>query len=115
MGTYARAVELVELLDQAGVRAVADPRSAHAPCVLLQPPARTYDLPLPAYTVTWRLLCLAPGPGTADAWNALDDLADRVVAALELDGTTVEPISYQLPGGDSLPAYVVTITEGLNP
>jgi hypothetical protein len=113
MGTYARAAELMQLLKDHDVRAVADPRSAHAPCVLLTPPQRTYDLPLPAYTVTWSLVVLVPGPATADAWVKLDELTDTVVAALDLSDTTVTPASYQLPGpSEPLPAYIITMTEG---
>lgn len=114
MGTYARAQQLMAVLKDHDVRAVADPRSAHPPCVLLTPPTRTYDLPSPAYSVTWSLVCLVPGPGTADAWVKLDELADAVVAALEPSDTTVTAASYQLPGGSSqpTPAYIITWTEG---
>lgn len=116
--THARAVELVEMLDGAGVRAVADPRSVVPPCVLLQPPTRRYDLPLPAFTAVWTLVAIAPGPGTADAWVALDDLADIVVEVLGdlLDATEVRPASYTLPGAaEPAPALLITMTEGMNP
>ena len=113
MGTYARAAQLMAQLEAHGIRAVADPRSAVPPCVLLTPPRRTYDLPLPAYTATWELACLVPGPGTADAWVALDELVDNVVAALDLSDTTATPASYQLAAAaEPLPAYIVTLTEG---
>jgi hypothetical protein len=113
--SYARAAELMAQLEAHDIRAVADPRSVYPPCVLLTPPARRYDLPLPAYTATWSLVCLAPGPGTADAWVALDQLLDAVVGALELDDSTATPSSYQLPtGGEPLPAYILTMTEGVD-
>lgn len=112
MGTYARAAELMVQLKDHDIRAVADPRSAHPPCVLIPPPTRTYDLGS-GYSVTWRLVCLAPGPGSADSWNALDDLADAVVAALEPSDTTVTPGSYQLPSAtEPHPAFTITWTEG---
>lgn len=112
MGTYARAAELMAVLKDHDVRAVADPRSAHPPCVLIPPPQRTYDLGS-GYSVTWNLVCLVPGPGTADSWVKLDDLADNVVAALEPSDTTVTPASYQLPGPqEPHPAFIITWTEG---
>lgn len=113
MGTYQRAIQLMAILKDHDVRAVADPRSAHPPCVLIPPPTRTYDLGS-GYSVTWRLVCLAPGPGNADAWVELDKLADTVVEALEPSDTTVESASYQLPTGspEPHPAFIITWTEG---
>lgn len=113
MGTYQQALEFMAQLEAHDIRAVADPRSAHAPCVLLVPPTRTYDLPLPSYSVTWQFICLAPGPGNADAWVCMDDLVDRVLEALDLADVTVTPGSYQLTGdGHPHPAYTITHTEG---
>lgn len=112
MGTYARANQLAQLLQAADIRAVADPRSAHVPCVLIPPPTRTYDLAV-GYSVTWRLVCLAPGPGSADSWTELDQLADAVLDVLEPSDTTVTPGSYQLPSAsEPHPAFTITWTEG---
>ena len=113
MGSYARAAQIMAQLEAHDIRAVADPRSAFPPCVLLTPPTRTYDLPLPNYTATWTLAILAPGPGSADAWVALDELLDQVVEALELSDSVATPASYQLPSAtEPHPAYLLTITEG---
>lgn len=109
--SYARAVEIVGLLDAAGVRATADPRSAQPPCVLVTPPARDYTLGC-GYSADWRLMALVPGPGSADAWAALDALVDDVVDALDVE--RAEPTAYTLAaGGDPLPAYVLTIREAI--
>lgn len=113
MGTYARAFQLAQQLADQDIRVTADPAAAIPPCVLITPPTRTYDLPLPSYSVTWSLVCLAPGPGGVNAWAALDELVDAVVDALELDGTTATPGSYQLPTApEPHPAYIITMTEG---
>lgn len=117
MTSYARASQLAGMLQDAGINAVADPRSATPPCVLFTPPRRVYDLPLPAYTAQHKLVCLVPGPGASDAWAALDDLLAVVVDVLGdlLDGTTAEPGSYQLAADQpALPAYTITLTEGLD-
>jgi hypothetical protein len=112
--SWQRATELVELLAAGELRATADPRSVVAPCILVTPPTRTYDVPT-GYTATWQLVALVPGPGTADAFRALAQLVDATVAVLELAGVLVElatPAQYTLtPGSDPLPAYLLTFTE----
>ncbi len=110
MGTYDRAVALAAALVAGGVRATADPRSALPPCVLVTPPVRRYDLNA-GYSVEWRLVCLAPAPGTADTWVALDGLVDAVEELVDVE--LAEPGSYTLPvaEGASLPAYILTVKE----
>lgn len=110
MSTYARGAELAAALTAGGVRATADPRSAHPPCVLVTPPVRRYELSV-GYSVEWRLVCLAPAPGTADSWAALDELVDAVAELVDVE--LAEPGSYTLPSaeGASLPAYILTVKE----
>lgn len=107
--SYERAVALAAELTAAGVRATADPRSAHPPCVLVPPPVRRYDLNV-GYSIEWRLYALAPGPGTADTYKALDGLVDAVAELVDVE--LAEPGSYTLPAApEPVPAYVLTIKE----
>lgn len=108
--SLARALELVEILTAAGVRAVADPRSATPPVVLVTPPDRTYDLAC-GYTARWKLWALAPGPGNADAWAALDELVDKVRTVLDVERATFS--SYTVAGAESFPAYQLDVVEGI--
>src|SRR5262249_45128018 len=64
--------------------ATADPRSAPPPCVLVQHTALAYDA-MCSGTAGWEIVCLAPGPFNADAWQALDSLAGAVRAALDVE------------------------------
>lgn len=109
--SFARALELVEILTAAGVRATVDPRSATPPVVLVTPPERTYDTNC-GYTARWHLWALVPGPGNADAFVALDGLVDAVAALLPVE--RAEFMSYALtPDAPTLPAYRLEIVEGV--
>ena len=81
--SYDRALELAEKIQAAGVPATVDPRSATPPCVLVTPPGRTYDLGC-GYTAAWQLMALVPGPGNADAFKKLDELAAAVAGVLDV-------------------------------
>ena len=109
--SLARGLELVEILTAAGVRATVDPRSATPPCVLVTPPERTYDLTC-GYTARWKLWALAPGPGNADAWAALDELVDKVRTVLDVERATFA--SYALAvDSPTVPAYQLDVVEGI--
>jgi hypothetical protein len=111
VSSYPRAVELAEKLQAGGLRATIDPRSATPPCVLIVPPARTFDLGC-GYTATWELWALVPGVGNADAHKALDDLVDQVAAVLPLERADLQ--SYALAADNPpYPAYRLTFTEGV--
>lgn len=97
-----------ELVDR-GIRATADPRNANVPCVLVTPPARTYDL-AEGWSATWQLVALAPGPANADAALVLDELVDAVAELLPL--TTVTYRGYPIDELGDLPAAVMTF-EGI--
>jgi hypothetical protein len=100
------------MLDAAGVRATADPRSATPPCVLVTPPDREYDVGC-GYTATWRLVALVPGTGNADAHKALDDLADAVAAVLPIRRAMLG--SYVLANdAPALPCYRLEYDEGVS-
>lgn len=110
MGTIDLGLELVATLEGAGLRATVDVRNAVPPCVLVPPPVRRYDLNT-GYSVEWRLYALAPGPGTSDAWLALDALLDALDDVLDVE--RAEPGSYTIPTADgalNVPAYIITAT-----
>lgn len=107
-----RARALVDLLTAAGLRATADVRTAVPPCVLVEPlPALRFNRTLcgePA--ATFRIVALAPGPGTLNAADTLDSLTTAVAAVLDLDDGNA--VAYQTGySADPLPAYLMTYTE----
>jgi hypothetical protein len=111
VSSYERALELAEKLTAEGITATVDPRGATPPCVLITPPARTYDLAC-GYTATWDLWALVPGTANADAHKALDVLVDRVYAVLPIERADLQ--SYALAAdAPPLPAYRLTMTEGI--
>ena len=111
MSSYERAVELAAKLTANGVRATVDPRAATPPCVLIVPPARTFDLGC-GYTAAWHLWALVPGTPNADAHKALDALVDQVAAVLPLERADLQ--SYALSAdAPPLPAYDCTFSEGI--
>jgi len=111
VSSYERALELAEELTASGVRATVDPRSATPPCVLIVPPARTFDLAC-GYTATWELWALVPGVGNADAHRQLDLLVDQVLKVLPLERADLQ--SYVLSAdAPPLPAYRLTFSEGI--
>lgn len=112
---YDRALYLASALTAAGIPATVDPAAAasQAPCVLVPPPRMEFSTYRGA-VVTWRLIALAAGSsaGAAAAWSAIDDLVARV--AVELPVEIADPTAYVLPGGESVPAYALTFTEGID-
>lgn len=109
MGTFDRGEQIVVALTQLGVRATTDPAVASPPCVLVMPPARTFDLPC-GFTARWTVAALAPGALGADrsTWAALDHLAEIVAQVVDLD--TAELVSYVL-NGVAFPAYLCNFEE----
>lgn len=109
--TYERATWLAAQLRGADLRATADVRNAvvNLPCVLVVPPARDFRAKL----VTWRLVVLGHGPGTAASWEAIDDQLDKLAAELPIE--SAEAGLYQLPNGDpgGVACYIATFTESL--
>lgn len=112
MSSYPRALEIASDLTASGVSATVDPRAATPPCVLIVPPARTFDLGC-GYTATWELWALVPGTGNADAHRALDLLVDAVLKVLPLERADLQ--SYALSAdAPPLPAYRLTFSEGVS-
>jgi hypothetical protein len=111
MSSYPRALEIAEKLTANGIRATVDPRGATPPCVLIVPPARTFDLGC-GYSATWELWALVPGTANADAHKALDELVDEVAKVLPIERADLQ--SYALAAdAPPLPAYRLTFTEGI--
>lgn len=112
MTTYAAALALVEKLQASGIAATADPRAVTPPCVLVHHADAARDT-LCTLAVSWELVALAPGPFNADAWQALDTLADAVLAATDAEGYRV--VAYRLAlDNPPLPAYLFTFTGGVD-
>lgn len=110
--SYDRAVELAEKIQAAGVPATVDPRSATPPCVLVTPPGRVYDLGC-GYTAAWQLMALVPGPGNADAFKKLDELAGLVAGVVDVRSMTFQ--SYVLAADNPpYPAYRIEFEEALD-
>jgi hypothetical protein len=102
--------DYVERLNQAGVRATLDPRSANPPCILLVPPAMAMDVQCGG-TATFTAYAITRGPANLDAWKSLDELAADATAVLPVEG--LEPGSYALDETTPLPVFVLTWSEAL--
>jgi hypothetical protein len=112
VSAYARGLELVALLNLAGITATIDPRSATPPCVLGVPPAMRFDLSC-GYTAEWQFFALVPGPANADAFKALVALAEQVADVLP-NVTRADFVSYSIsPDAPALPAYRIQLEEGI--
>lgn len=92
MSVVVEAERLATMIKTEGVFATVDVRLIKPPCVLVEPvPTRTYDPALcdddgAAFTLTWRVVCLAGRPGDLAAARDLDRLADHVAARLSSEG-----------------------------
>lgn len=115
MGAYDYALDMVGKLEAElppDATATADPRAVAPPCVLVAHTALEYGN-LCGGDVSWEVVALAPGPFNADAWQALDDLADGVRRALPVEGYRV--VAYRLAlDSPPLPAYLFTYTGGVD-
>lgn len=97
-----------------GLRTYVDPAAAAAnlPCVLILPPAVTFDRlgAAGAPSVDWRLAVLAEGPAGLECWEELDELLELLAELVDV--TTATPAAYTLAGGkDPLPAYLCTAAD----
>src|SRR3954471_8822093 len=108
---YDRGLVIADLLVDAGITATVDPRSATPPCVLVMPPTKSYDLAC-GFTADWAVIAIAPGPGNADAWKALDALETAVCAVLPVTRSTFTQwaLSVDTP---PMPAYRIEFQEGV--
>lgn len=97
MNVYTRALDLVDTITAAGIRATLDQRNVNPPCVLVTMPTVAYDLHAGYLTTTWRLLAIAPGPPSADTFRALWDTNGLLPALDTIDGinpTDANPVQF---------------------
>jgi hypothetical protein len=111
MSSHDAAQIIADKLTAAGVDVTHDPRGATPPCVLIAPPALTFDLGCGA-TASWSVWALAPGPANLDAWVALDEMLSTVAGVLPVERCDFRMYS---PAADAspLPAYQIQFTEGI--
>ena len=103
------ASELTEL----GVDAYTDPRSAQPPCVLIVPPAQTFDTDCSALC-EWRVYSMAPGPSNVDAWQMLAAVQPFIIQVLPV--ITRLPVSYSLsPDNPPYPAFCYLFEGSVEP
>jgi hypothetical protein len=111
MATFPRGLEIAQLIEAQGSRAVLDPALASPPCVLIIPPNLLWDQ-MCAVSATWQLVALAPAANTADAdsWQVLDVLVDNVSKAV--DARDGQLVAYTL-NGKQYPSYLITLQESI--
>lgn len=105
------AEEAVEELRAAGVRATMDVRNLNLPCVLIIPPAIVLDVNCGG-TAKFTAYAISRGPGNADAWKSIDELLDKVAAAVDVE--EVRPTQYTIDETGALPAFEVVWTRVLS-
>ena len=117
MSLVDRAEALATLLttEDREIRAVTDIRDTVPPCLLVVPVPRLSFLDgstlAGSVEVTWTIVALANPPGDLEAARELQSLVFHVLEH-ELDVTTAEPASYELPNAEgSVPAYLISVTE----
>lgn len=109
-GLAARTAQLVQTLQQAGLRATADPRNAHPICAYVEP-EQISPRNWCASQVTWRVLLIAPAGATADALAALDQPLSAAMAALG-GIPSARLVSWSSPQtGEGLAAWELTYTD----
>jgi len=102
------ALEIVDKLKTAGIRATTDAGALTPPAVLVPPPRRVYDVGC-GYTAQWNLHAIAPAITGGDrvTWGLLDDLVDGIASVYPV--ATAQPGAYVLEG-KTLPSYQVTFS-----
>lgn len=108
---YDRGLAIVEMLTAVGITATVDPRSCTPPCALVTPPTKTYDIGC-GFTADWSVIVMAPGPGNADAWKALDALESAVCDVLPVTRSTFTQWALSVDS-PSVPAYRIEFREGV--
>lgn len=100
--------ELVDLIDEAGLRVTIDPRNVNPPAVWISPRQIAHDL-LAGGTVTVDLWLIAPDNGTPAALKVLSEMLDVVLSVVDPDAPTSLAESLALPDTPApLPAFRVT-------
>ena len=99
--------EVLQVLIDAGVRAVDDARDINPPCVYLMPPQGSLRFDRGTADVTWTLYLVTGDAGARVATGALSELVDKVAGTFSF--TTFERVALAVPGGgDPLPSYQLT-------
>jgi hypothetical protein len=108
VSSSALALEIVEKLKGAGVRATTDAGALNPPAVLVVPPRRVYDLNC-GYTAIWGVHAIAPAITGGDrvTWGQLDELVDAIASVYPVE--TAQPGAYVLES-KTLPSYLVTFS-----
>lgn len=110
MDLKAAALDVVDQLDAAGVKATADYRDLCVPGVLVVPATAAYDrLSDDAGTIGWRLVAVAGNADPVTALGQLGTLLDKCQQVADL--ADVEFTTYSNPnvGADSMPAFTASI------
>jgi len=102
------ALEIVEKLKSAGVRATTDAGALNPPAVLVPPPRRVYNLNC-GYSAVWNVHAIAPGVTGGDrvTWGQLDELVDAIASVYPVE--LAQPGAYVLEA-KTLPSYLVQFT-----
>ena len=108
MSSAALALEIVEKIRSAGVRATTDAGALTPPAVLVPPPRRVYDVGC-GYTAWWTVHAIAPAITGGDrvSWGQLDDLVDAIASVYPVE--VAQPGAYVLES-KTLPSYSVTFS-----
>ncbi len=101
--------ELVDLIDEAGLRVTIDPRNVNPPAVWISPRQITHDILAGGGTLTVDLWLIAPDNGTPAAMKILSEMLTAVLSVVDPDAPTSLAESLALPDTPApLPAWRVT-------
>ena len=107
MSIATAAADVLQQLQDAGVRAVDDARDINPPCVYLMPPQGSLRFDRGRADATWTVYLVTGDTSARVATRALSDLIDKVAGVFPF--TTFERVALALPsGGDPSPAYQLT-------
>jgi len=99
--------DVLQKLQDVGVRAVDDARNINPPCAYLVPPQGNLRFDRGHADVTWSLYLVTGDAGARPSTAALSDLIDKVAGTFPF--TTFERVALAVPqGGDPLPSYLLT-------
>jgi hypothetical protein len=107
MSIATAAADVLQQLQDAGVRAYDDARDINPPCVFLVPPEGVLRFHKGTADCTWQLYLVTGDAGARTATRHLSDLMDQVAGLFAF--TTFERVALAVPGaGDPLPSYRLT-------
>lgn len=109
LNTVGIAQDLVDRLQQAGVRATLDPRNVVPPIGLLVRPAyQPVGNACRNLVADWTLHLIGKGPDQPPAWQQLDDMLSATILVLGAGITAIDPDTYPLNDTTEAPSYRVT-------